>query len=520
MTAGSYCYIGPQGIVHGTTLVLLNAGRKYLGIGKYTGAGEAGSAASAETISTAGAAPHAAETMAGRVYVSSGLGGMSGAQGKAGRIAGLISLIAEVDRAPLEKRHAQGWCGLAKNMLGLSEPPIISFSGPLNHECNHVMNISCTLQRMSCHCRIDEIIDDLPACMARLKLARAGKEVVALGFHGNIVALWEALAAEPELLVEMGSDQTSCHNPFNGGYYPCQLSFADAQRVMAADPPEFKRLVQESLRRQVTAINTLCAKGMRFWDYGNSFMLEAGRASADIFADAAAAAGAFRYPTYIQEFMGDIFSLGFGPFRWVCTSGDARDLRHTDHLAADVIRRLRAGSLGGCGGHGASSEVTSGSASVSAPASGSALIPAPARVDEQLADNLLWIEQAESHRMVVGSQARILYADAAGRVEIAVAINRAIRDGHVSVRARCLLCVDLSFQWNRNAVYLFSMHLVARLRTVFLLLPLLFACHRVAVFPASHMHLAFSVPRRRRWCCRATTTTCRAPIRRTARRAM
>ena len=284
--------------------------------------------------------------------------------------------------------------------------------------------------------RIDEIIDTLPACLARLKRARAAKEVVALGFHGNIVALWEALAAEPELLVELGSDQTSCHNPFNGGYYPVQLPFADAQRVMAADPAEFKRLVQESLRRQVAAINALCARGMRFFDYGNAFMLEAGRASADIFAGGASAGGAFRYPTYIQEFMGDIFSLGFGPFRWVCTSGAAEDLRRTDHLAADVIRRLRAGSLGACAAQSAS-DGASDVASASASASASGLVPAPARVDEQLADNLLWIEQAESHRMVVGSQARILYADAAGRVEIAVAINRAIRDGHVSVRVRC-----------------------------------------------------------------------------------
>jgi urocanate hydratase len=324
MTAGSYAYIGPQGIVHGTTITVLNAGRKYLGL----------------------------EDLRGRVFVTSGLGGMSGAQGKAGVICGAVTVIAEVDRSALEKRHRQGW----------------------------VQTVSYTL-------------DD---CIAKIRVARAEKKATSIAFLGNIVELWERLAAETDMLVDLGSDQTSLHNPFNGGYYPVQLGFEEAQKMMVADPPRFKQHVQESLRRHVKAINALCQRGMRFWDYGNSFLLEASRAGAEVMD---ASGSKFRYPSYVQDIMGDVFSLGFGPFRWICTSGLHEDLAFTDALAAQTIRRMQSGA-------------------------------AP-RVLQQLSDNLLWIEHAEEHKLVVGSQARILYADARGRVEMAVAFNAAIRDGKV-----------------------------------------------------------------------------------------
>jgi urocanate hydratase len=257
MTAGSYCYIGPQGIVHGTAITVINACRKYL-----------------KTEPTKDRPV---------VYVSSGLGGMSGAQPKAGVIAGMISVTAEVDIAAIEKRHAQGW--------------------------------------------VQEIARDLPTCLSLIRSARRERLVVSIAFHGNIVALWEALADaadnDGELLVELGSDQTSLHNPYNGGYYPVQLTVAEARHMMVEDPAQFKQLVQASLRRHVQAINRLTKNGkMFFWDYGNAFLLEASRAGADIYKNSKEEdGGSFKYPSYVEDIMGDIFSLGFGPYRWVCTSG-------------------------------------------------------------------------------------------------------------------------------------------------------------------------------------------------------
>lgn len=245
MTAGSYCYIGPQGIVHGTTITVLNAGRKYLG----------------------------SDDLRGKIFVSAGLGGMSGAQPKAGVIAGAIAVIAEVDAAALNKRHEQGW--------------------------------------------IQEKITNLEDLMKRVKLARHEKRPVSIGYLGNVVDLWEKLAIEsesdPELIPELGSDQTSLHNPFNGGYYPVGVSFEESRRLMRDDPAKFKELVQTSLKRHVAAINRLCDRGMKFFDYGNAFLLESGRAGADIFAKGG---NTFKYPSYVQAIMGDVFSLGFGPFRW------------------------------------------------------------------------------------------------------------------------------------------------------------------------------------------------------------
>jgi urocanate hydratase len=332
MTAGSYCYIGPQGIVHGTTITVLNACRKYL----------------------------QKEDMSGVVYVSSGLGGMSGAQPKAGVISGAISVTAEIDVNAVKKRHEQGW--------------------------------------------VDEVVNDLEACIERIKRARKEKKAVSIAFHGNIVTLWERLAKEKELLVELGSDQTSLHNPFNGGYYPVQLTFEESQKMMIEDPPKFKTLVQESLRRHVDAINLLTSRGMRFWDYGNSFLLEAKRAGANILKQGSDTnkddATSFKYPSYVQDIMGDIFSLGFGPFRWVCTSGLALDLKKSDQIAAKILKEL--------------------------------LIDAPPRVAAQLRDNLKWIEQAEQNQLVVGSQARILYADREGRQKIAAAFNDAICRGDIT----------------------------------------------------------------------------------------
>ncbi|XP_035865283.1 urocanate hydratase isoform X4 [Phyllostomus discolor] len=276
MTAGSYCYIGPQGIVHGTVLTLLNAGRRYLG----------------------------ANDLAGKVFVTSGLGGMSGAQAKASVIVGCIGVIAEVDKAALVKRHQQGW--------------------------------------------LMEMTDSLDHCIERLRKAKEKKEVLSLGYHGNVVDLWERLVHEldmtGELLVDLGSDQTSCHNPFNGGYYPVQLGFAEAQSLMASDPATFKGLVQESLRRQVSAINRLAKENFFFWDYGNAFLLEAQRAGADV-EKKGAKRTEFCYPSYVQHIMGDIFSQGFGPFRWVCTSGDPQDLAVTDQLATSVLEEAIAGGV-------------------------------------------------------------------------------------------------------------------------------------------------------------------------------
>jgi urocanate hydratase len=300
MTAGSYCYIGPQGIVHGTTLTLLGASRKY----RHT------------------------DSLAGVVYVSSGLGGMSGAQPKAAVICGAVGVIAEIDPAAMHKRHQQGW--------------------------------------------VQEVVTTLDSCVERIRAARAARKPASIGFLGNVVALWERLAAEQELLVELGSDQTSLHNPFGGGYYPVQLSFEESKRVMVAEPDRFKQLVQESLMRQLAAIDKLSARGMYFWDYGNSFLLECSRVQANLLRPG----GGFRYPSYVQHIMGDVFSLGFGPFRWVCTSGSAEDLRLTDQLAAQVMKHQ--------------------------------LHSANPLSAAQIHDNLRWIEQAEENKLVVGSQARIL----------------------------------------------------------------------------------------------------------------
>uniref|UniRef100_A0A8C4GTC0 Urocanate hydratase n=1 Tax=Dicentrarchus labrax TaxID=13489 RepID=A0A8C4GTC0_DICLA len=331
MTAGSYCYIGPQGIVHGTMLTVLNAGRRYLG----------------------------SDDLRGRVLVTSGLGGMSGAQAKAAVIAGCIGVIAEVDEAPLRKRHEQGW--------------------------------------------LMEVTSSMDQCIKRIREAKSSKTPLSLGFHGNIVDLWERLLLEyertGELLVDLGSDQTSLHNPYNGGYYPVRLSFHQANQLMTTDPNRFRTMVQESLRRQIKAINKLSDAGMFFWDYGNAFLLEAQRAGAEV-EKVGGGATEFRYPSYVQHIMGDIFSLGFGPFRWVCTSGDPQDLSITDNIAATVLEEI--------------------SASVNN------------QIRQQYNDNIRWIREAGKHKMVVGSQARILYSDQKGRVCIALAINQAIADGRVS----------------------------------------------------------------------------------------
>ncbi|XP_059505682.1 urocanate hydratase isoform X2 [Stegostoma tigrinum] len=332
MTAGSYCYIGPQGIVHGTVLTVLNAGRRYLGL----------------------------DDLSGKVFVTSGLGGMSGAQAKAAAIIGCVAVIAEVDEAALTKRQQQGW----------------------------LMQISNSLDQ----------------CVAQIREARLKKTALSLGYHGNVVDLWERLVQENEqtgeLLVDLGSDQTSCHNPFSGGYYPVQLTFEAANQMMHADPKTFRRLVQESLSRQVTAINKLSEKGMFFWDYGNAFLLEAKRAGADV-EKAGGGKLEFKFPSYVQHIMGDIFSLGFGPFRWVCTSADPADLMVTDAIATAVLEGI-------------------------AQEAGTSIY-----VKQQYSDNIHWIRQAAKHNMVVGSQARILYSDQKGRVKIAVAINQAIAAGKI-----------------------------------------------------------------------------------------
>eukprot|EP00093_Oithona_nana_P015120 15120.XXX_1029661_1036037_1 [CDS] Oithona nana genome sequencing. len=332
MTAGSYCYIGPQGIVHGTTLTLLNAGRKYLGL----------------------------NSLSGKVFLTSGLGGMSGAQAKAAVICGCIGIVAEVSGEALKKRHDQGW--------------------------------------------VSEIIDDLDKLMARVIKARAEKEATSIGYHGNVVDIWERfvqhLESTGELLVDLGSDQTSCHAPFSGGYYPVQLSFSEGNQVLAEDPERFKSLVKSSIVRQVTAINKLSDAGLFFWDYGNAFLLEARRAGADVSPKdkQEEEATAFRYPSYVQDIMGDIFSLGFGPFRWVCTSGLPEDLRQTDAIATDVLQGIIKDNI-------------------------------PAEIQQQYEDNLRWLGEADKHEMVVGSQARILYSDQVGRVKIAKAFNEAVATG-------------------------------------------------------------------------------------------
>lgn len=332
MTAGSYCYIGPQGIVHGTTLTVLNAGRKYLGL----------------------------ESLAGRVLLTSGLGGMSGAQAKAAVICGCVGVVAEMSEEALKKRYDQGW--------------------------------------------LQEFTDDLDVLIQRIREARTKKEVTSIGYLGNVVDVWERLAAvykaTGELLVDLGSDQTSCHNPYGGGYCPVQLSYQETEEMLVKDPTKFKTLVQESLRRQIAAINKLADGGLFFWDYGNAFLLEARRAGADVSDPKAEDPLTFRYPSYVQDIMGDIFSLGFGPFRWVCTSGDPADLQASDEIAYDVLATICSEDL-------------------------------PKKVQQQYADNMRWIKEAGKHKMVVGSQARILYSDQRGRVRIAQAFNEAVRVGRL-----------------------------------------------------------------------------------------
>ena len=327
MTAGSYMYIGPQGIVHGTTITVLNAGRRRLAEGK--------------------------KDLAGMLFVTAGLGGMSGAQPKAGNIAGVVSITAEINPKAVETRHSQGW--------------------------------------------VDEVYTDLDLLLDRARQARKSGQPLSLAYLGNVVDLWEKLADE-DIQVDLGSDQTSLHNPYAGGYYPAGLSFEESKKMMSENPSAFKDAVHASLRRHVDAINRLTSRGMYFFDYGNAFMLEASRAGAEILDPAT---GKFRYPSYVEDIMGPLFfDYGFGPFRWVCTSGSDKDLQETDRIAADVLRQM--------------------------------IKEAPDDIKGQLQDNLKWIEEAGKNNLVVGSQARILYADSEGRRRIAQAFNRAIRNGSVS----------------------------------------------------------------------------------------
>ncbi len=326
MTAGSFMYIGPQGIVHGTTITILNAGRKRLKPGE--------------------------KDLRGKLFVSSGLGGMSGAQPKAGVISGVVSVIAEINPKATQVRHSQGW--------------------------------------------VDEVFDNLDLLIPRIRRAMGNKQVVSIAYQGNIVDLWERLALE-DIAVDLGSDQTSLHNPFAGGYYPVGLSLEESNQLMANNPQLFKEKVYESLRRQVKAINTLTKRGMYFFDYGNAFLLESSRAGADILDGT----GNFIYPSYIQDIMGPMFfDYGFGPFRWVCTSSDPVDLEKTDRIAQQVLEQISK--------------------------------TAPGEILGQLEDNIHWIKEAGTNKLVVGSQARILYADAEGRIKIAEAFNKAIRDGIIS----------------------------------------------------------------------------------------
>jgi len=335
MTAGSYCYIGPQGIVHGTTLTVLNAGRLKLGT----------------------------SDLAGKVFVTAGLGGMSGAQAKAAVICGCVGVIAEVSYEALKKRYDQGW--------------------------------------------VVEMVENIKDLKKSIIAARKAKKATSIGFHGNIVQVWEMivehLESTGELLSELGSDQTSCHNPFNGGYYPVQYSYEESNAMIKKDPVLFKQKVEESLRRHVTAVNKLSDAGMYFFDYGNAFLLEARRAGANVNrpGDNDPNSGRFRYPSYVQDIMGDIFSLGFGPFRWVCTSGDPKDLEKTDKLAEEVMQGIIDDGI-------------------------------PKDIEQQYQDNMRWIREAGKHKMVVGSQARILYSDQRGRAAMAVRFNQAISTGEIS----------------------------------------------------------------------------------------
>lgn len=326
MTAGSYMYIGPQGIVHGTTITVMNAFRKVL---------------------------QKTESTKGKIFLTAGLGGMSGAQPKAGNIAKCITICAEVNPAAAKKRYEQGW--------------------------------------------IDELIDQMDILIERTKEAISKNEIVSIAFIGNIVEVWEAFYKK-DIFIHLGSDQTSLHNPWAGGYYPVGFSYEDANKMMVNDPMTFKIKVQDSLRRQVSAINKHTAKGTYFFDYGNAFLLESSRAGAAVMADNQID---FRYPSYVQDILGPMcFDYGFGPFRWVCTSGNEEDLAKTDKIAASILKKIKAS--------------------------------APEEIQQQMQDNITWIEEAQQNKLVVGSQARILYADAEGRAKIAKAFNNAINNGEIS----------------------------------------------------------------------------------------
>ena len=326
MTAGSYMYIGPQGIVHGTAITVMNAFRKVLKEG---------------------------ENSAGKIFLTAGLGGMSGAQPKAGNIAGCITICAEVNSAAAKKRHEQGW--------------------------------------------VDELIDDIDVLVSRTRKAVQNEEVVSLAFIGNVIAIWERFDSE-NIFIHLGSDQTSLHNPWAGGYYPDGLSFEESNQLMSEAPEIFKVKVQTSLRKHATTINKHTAKGTYFFDYGNAFLLEASRAGAAVMAENNID---FKYPSYVQDILGPMcFDYGFGPFRWVCTSGKPEDLQKTDAIALRVMEKIK--------------------------------LTAPKEIQQQMQDNITWIREAEKNKLVVGSQARILYADAEGRAKIAEAFNQAIKSGEIS----------------------------------------------------------------------------------------
>jgi urocanate hydratase len=327
MTAGSYMYIGPQGIVHGTTITVLNAARKI---------------------------SNQKDAINGMLFITAGLGGMSGAQPKAASIAGCISVTAEVNPKAVQTRHSQGW--------------------------------------------VDEVINDLDQLCARVKKAKESKEVVSIAYVGNVVDIWEKFAEE-NIYVDLGSDQTSLHNPWAGGYYPAGLSFEEANELMANQPEAFKIKIQESLRRHATAVNNHTKKGTYFFDYGNAFLLEASRAGADVMAENHID---FKYPSYVQDILGPMcFDYGFGPFRWVCASGKPEDLQKTDEIACAVLEEM--------------------------------MLTSPEEIQQQMADNIKWIKGAQENKLVVGSQARILYADAEGRMRIAEAFNNAIAKGEIGL---------------------------------------------------------------------------------------
>jgi len=325
MTAGSFMYIGPQGIVHGTTITVMNAFRKVL---------------------------NKDEKPQGKIFLTAGLGGMSGAQPKAGNIANCITVCAEVNANAATKRHQQGW--------------------------------------------VDELIDNMDELVARVKVAQANEEVVSIAYIGNIVDVWERFY-EKEIFIHLGSDQTSLHNPWSGGYYPVDISYEESNRLIREEPEVFKEKVQATLIRHANAVNKHTAKGTYFFDYGNAFLLEASRAGGDVMAENGID---FKYPSYVQDILGPMcFDYGFGPFRWVCASGKPEDLDKTDAIAASVLKKIMADS--------------------------------PEEIQQQMQDNITWIEDAKQNKLVVGSQARILYADAQGRMEIAKAFNDAINNGEI-----------------------------------------------------------------------------------------